>query len=625
MKSYLIKLGLYALVTMLFVIGCKRENNSILNQSDKNIDTVAQQQFVITTAPIYGTVTDKNNNPIVGAIIKYGNKTVVTNAKGVFTAFKTRSIDNVTLITCTKIGYFDAFLNIYNDNDVCRIILSENANSNSIDATQGGKVTIANGAEIIIPANSVIVNGGGIYSGTVTIASNYINPTDTDFYKQIPGGDLRGIDVQNKQVVLYSYGMLQVELKGSNGEKLNIAPGKKATLSFPIQPSMQVTAPAEIPLWYFDEVKGIWVEEGKAQKNGAVYTGAVAHFTTWNVDVPFQSVIIKGKVVDCKGKGLKNFGVKIGQSIVYTSYNGEYSSFATANNNITINVTYKYSLLDTLRVVEKQISTTSSGLTHIVDPLIIPCRTKDIKVVGELGEIDPNNVLPGDAPPPPPPVPTISGRVLYEDGQPFDGFAAILGDHIVIEKVDIVNGNFTLPNKDSYFNIKSFYLGIFSKKGVCVKEYYIYGNTAYDSLKIIVKNTNTIAFNFSIQINDTPAVINNISSIVAYTYIDPKFNTKEIITPEKNWVDLKLNIALSNFSKGVYKPSQNSYFYIEIWLNGFYKIKNDNSAIVTITQYDGDNGLIKGTFSGNFSKQGTTQNFNISGSFEAFCTPAQPL
>lgn len=56
-------------------------------------------------------------------------------------------------------------------------------------------------------------------------------------------------------------------------------------------------APATIPLWCFDEVSGIWREDGSATKVGNNYVGEVSHFTFWNFDWPNQSTFISGKLV----------------------------------------------------------------------------------------------------------------------------------------------------------------------------------------------------------------------------------------------------------------------------------------------------------------------------------------
>ncbi len=57
--------------------------------------------------------------------------------------------------------------------------------------------------------------------------------------------------------------MAAVELTGTSGELLQIATGKKATLTLSIPSSLAASAPATIPLWFFDEAKGLWKEEAE--------------------------------------------------------------------------------------------------------------------------------------------------------------------------------------------------------------------------------------------------------------------------------------------------------------------------------------------------------------------------
>jgi hypothetical protein len=107
--------------------------------------------------------------------------------------------------------------------------------------------------------------------------------------------------------------MMAVELEGANKEKLQVAPGKLATLSFAIPASLQATAPATIPLWYFDEKKGLWQEQGSATRQGNTYVGTVSHFSYWNCDAPFPVVSFQAVIKDAAGQALPGVLIDIRQ------------------------------------------------------------------------------------------------------------------------------------------------------------------------------------------------------------------------------------------------------------------------------------------------------------------------
>ena len=154
--------------------------------------------------------------------------------------------------------------------------------SGTMASSSGGNVAISGGAKINVTAGSFVNAGNNTaYAGQVSVAGYYLNPADSSLSDSKPG-DLRGISTANKEGILKSFGMLSVEMNDESGQKLQLATGKPATITIPIPLTMQAVAPATISLWYFDETKGIWKEEGTATKQGSGYTGTVTHFSFWS-------------------------------------------------------------------------------------------------------------------------------------------------------------------------------------------------------------------------------------------------------------------------------------------------------------------------------------------------------
>jgi hypothetical protein len=100
---------------------------------------------------------------------------------------------------------------------------------------------------------------------------------------------MSGIGVDNKLKFLRSYGMIAVELRGAQGEKLALAKGKVAEFKLP-NLSGESTPSEEIPLWHFDIVEGVWKEKGKAILDGSNYKAYVSHFSFWSIDAPADAV-----------------------------------------------------------------------------------------------------------------------------------------------------------------------------------------------------------------------------------------------------------------------------------------------------------------------------------------------
>ncbi len=119
-----------------------------------------------------------------------------------------------------------------------------------------------------------------------------LQPNDAGFTAMFPGRFLGGStpgSTSNLQP-LVSYGVVNVDLKDAQGNKLKLAPDARATLSFPI-PSNDPGS-SSIPLWSLDTDSGVWVQEGAATRSGASYVASVTHFSPWNCDIPLASSTI---------------------------------------------------------------------------------------------------------------------------------------------------------------------------------------------------------------------------------------------------------------------------------------------------------------------------------------------
>ena len=297
------------------VTGCKKENSS----SDSNNPVFAVNKISVI---VTGRIVDESNQPISGATVTAGNTTSTTDLNGNF-RINNASLYESAVVSVEKTGYFKGgrtfFAKEYQKHFI-EIMLLSKISVGKINATSGGTLNIGNGSAITLPANGIINNTtGNAYTGDVSIAMTWINPTSTDLYRQMPG-DLRGIDATGAEQGLQSFGMLGVELSGTSGEKLQIATGKKANIKFPIPASILATAPTSIALWSFNDTTGIWKQEGTATKSGNTYVADVSHFSFWNCDAYFPLARFSAKFINQNNAPLQHALIRIKRANGSSSY-----------------------------------------------------------------------------------------------------------------------------------------------------------------------------------------------------------------------------------------------------------------------------------------------------------------
>jgi len=260
-----------------------------------------------------GFVTDERNVAVEGAMVQFGNSSTTTDKYGYFEFSNVQAVKNAAVVTVVKPGYFKGIktcIATENKTAFFRIKLLPKTNQGNFDAAAGGTVTLSNGLSVSFPAAAVQLAAGGSYSGQVNVAAQWLDPTSNELMYTMPG-DLRGSDSAGFIKLLTTYGMAAVELTGSAGELLQVADGKKATLSFPIPASIAGSAPARIPLWSFNVSNGLWKQEGHAVRSGNNYVGEVTHFSFWNCDLPNNYIQLRCTVKDADGRPITGAYVKI--------------------------------------------------------------------------------------------------------------------------------------------------------------------------------------------------------------------------------------------------------------------------------------------------------------------------
>jgi hypothetical protein len=181
--------------------------------------------------------------------------------------------------------------------------------------------------EVELPANSLQRADGSAPHGGANV---FLQPIDVSLAQS--GAFQAGLDVfpgnmtaeqqDGSPTNLISLGAMNVEFFDATGEPLNLASGTTATVRVPVPDSLREGAPDSLPLWWFDVARGLWVEQGSAQLSGdrSYYQGSVAHFTTWNADVPVTVARITGEVRYADG------GLAIGSLLRLTGDGYAYST-----------------------------------------------------------------------------------------------------------------------------------------------------------------------------------------------------------------------------------------------------------------------------------------------------------
>lgn len=340
-----------------------------------------------------GFVHDADGQPLAGVTVTSGTSETQTDAAGLFALDQLDVVSNRPLVRFAKSGYFDVVRSFKaSSGDEWEVIMcskSDGSMSTSAvyEADEARTISVGD-MRIDMPENGYMTDSNGNpYSGTVHSDMVYLDPNNEHFAEMMPGGDLAAVRADNTPAQLLSYGMTAVNMTDGNGNKLQLKEGSTARLTFPVPQGMEANLPASIPLWSFDETKGVWVEEGSAQLQGNVYVGTVSHFSWVNLDYPETQGTVQGYVKDQFGNPISGVRVSVGQvmSPTLTNAQGYYKQDVPANVNFNITVKPKYygNYQSTVNIPVSKLSAGESRTVNITLPYLYSVSGR---IVNQLGD-----------------------------------------------------------------------------------------------------------------------------------------------------------------------------------------------------------------------------------------------
>lgn len=257
------------------------------------------------------------SEPVANATVSVGAASVKTGADGKFTLADVPASERA-LLRVKADGYVDALVPTPVVKDATRRAVARllrEAAPVTFDAASAGIVTAAgSAARVELPAAGLVnATTGAAATGNVRASVTALDPGADP--QTMPGD----YTVANGSRI-ESFGAIRVGLQDAAGNKLQLKTGTTATIRIPVA-SRAVNPPATIPLYYFDETTGRWIQEGNATLKGqapsAYYEGQVSHFTTWNADIPQETIYVNGCVATPAGQRIVDARV-ISEGIDYS-------------------------------------------------------------------------------------------------------------------------------------------------------------------------------------------------------------------------------------------------------------------------------------------------------------------
>ncbi|MBI4558457.1 MAG: carboxypeptidase regulatory-like domain-containing protein [Candidatus Hydrogenedentes bacterium] len=262
------------------------------------------------TGSIAGWVQDTDGNAVLGAEVRTNLGNVVsTGADGFYELQGVPAGPVVVNFVAADYTSDSRAVDVLPDAETTvNSVLKRLSQPVTFDATQGGEVADGSGNRIQFAPSSIVNAQKKSVTGEVQVQITALDVTNEADFAAFPGEFVGISSAKNGEPVqLESFALADFRVT-QNGEPLNLADGTTAEVELALPPGTPLETGQSVPLWYFDETLGLWVESGSgtvataSNGTGLAYFAEVPHLSWWNCDAPISDKhCLSGYVKDTNG------------------------------------------------------------------------------------------------------------------------------------------------------------------------------------------------------------------------------------------------------------------------------------------------------------------------------------
>lgn len=368
-------------VIFISVLGVSCQRDTTTTEETTPIIDPPQESII---GSLEGVITNASGLPLNEADVFIGASSTQTNEEGKFAFTDIPLYADGTKIEVEKVGYFSSIRTVNaregQINHMSLSLLSKNLVF-EFETTQGQRIYLEE-AFIDLPSGEYTYQDGGVFNGIVTVTGRWVDPSKLMNINAIPG-DLKGYALDNTLQALSPFSLFVLELTDDNGIQLLLPKDAEANVNLPIPNAFRIVAPDELPLWYFDEDNGVWIEEGTVDRSGDFYVGQVSHFTFWTCSLSKISVEINGQL-NLNGQPLSETLLRFYDSDqtfkaeILTSSEGAFNVEVPRDTDIFLEVYHECSS------AVQSYELGSFATPETLDPISLEVAAENVKIEGQV-------------------------------------------------------------------------------------------------------------------------------------------------------------------------------------------------------------------------------------------------